>query len=129
MRNLACLAMLVAVVSWAGCAHVEDDIEGQYEALQAVPGGPQLPLCRWIEGRLRGQRASIYPVKTDPRLVAVDIRDQIVCVEGSEVVLRVGIIAVPPIMFPRCNICDGTPLPADQFNDRVRQLRIQENGF
>lgn len=128
MRKMACLAMLVGVVTAAGCAQV-DDIEGTYEAISAVEGGPQLPLCRWIAGKLRGKTASIYPVKNNPTMVAVDIRNQIVCVEGDEVVLRVGLIAVPPIMQPRCSICDGTPLPADLFNDRVRQLRIQENGL
>ena len=128
MSKMAFLVGCVCLAAAVGCSGTaETDVA--YTPLSANPGGPELPLCRWIASNLTGHTASIYPVKDDPDLVAVDVNNEIVCVEGSEAILRVGIIAVPPIVRPACSICDGTPLPADVFNDRVRHLHLAENAL
>jgi hypothetical protein len=120
---IACLAL-----GAAGCAEVAET-DMTYEPLQATPGGPQLPLCHWIPAELRGFQATLYPLKDNPEVIAVDVDDKIVCVDGTDALLRAGITAVDPTVRPQCTICEGTPLPAEAFNNAVKRLGIHSQGI
>jgi hypothetical protein len=118
--GLVCLAA-------AGCADGSDD-NASLSPLAVNPGSEAVPLCRWIAPRLHTQQATIYQLAEKPEVVAVDVDGEIVCIDATEVALRIGIIAVPPVTRPFCSLCDGTPLPADEWNEWTRRIMI-ETGF
>jgi hypothetical protein len=126
MTRLAFFVGLVCVASAAGCG--DADVDTNLAPLAINPGSPEVPLCRWIAPRLHTQQATVYPLKEKPELVAVDLDGDIACIDATEVVLRIGIVAVPPVTRPYCSVCDGTPLPAEEWNEWTRRIQI-ETGF
>lgn len=103
-----------ALFSTAGCA---DDPEQVVltQSLSATTGGAELPLCRHIAAKLHGREVSVFPLKDQEDIVAIDLDDHIVCFDVRETALRVGFVTVSPRNSPLCDICDGTPLPAERI--------------
>jgi len=128
MSKMTTLVMLACLALAAGCG-MGDDTDNNYQPLAATPGGPQLPLCHWITSELRGYEATLYPLKDNPDMMAVEVDNRIVCIDGTDALLRVGIIAVEPSRKPQCTICEGTPLPADVFNEAAKKLGIHSEGI
>jgi hypothetical protein len=114
---LACLALV-------SCMDQQDTpVESRYE-LAAYTGGPDLSLCHLMPTRVRGKQVTLYPVKDYEDLLAIDEQGEIVCIDTTTNALELNMVAIPPITEPLCEICDGTPLPAEQWNVATRAHAI-----
>src|SRR5262249_12111999 len=112
------LVVLLSSLFGAACG---DGLDNSADAVATDPS--QLTLCRNIAESLRDRPATVYHVTYSPDILAVDIDGEIVCADTTSEVIQTGLIAVPPVIAPSCvreGFCDGSPLPAEQFNLAVR---------
>ncbi len=127
MRRMALVAGVVSLVAAASCIGGPEDVSSSAVTLAAYQGGPELPFCHWIVSDLRGKEGSVWPVKNFRDLLAIDMDGDIVCVDTTTQALELGLTAIPPVAQPICDICDGTPLPADQFNAAARSHSVDRS--
>jgi len=99
-------------------ASCNDDVDSLSNGIATDPS--QVTLCRTISGSLHDRPATVYHVTYSPDILAVDVNGEIVCVDTTSETIQTGLIAVPPVVQPLCLFCDGSPLPAEQFNLAVR---------
>ncbi len=118
MSKLYAAAGLLVLMSTASCGDGVDSL-----ATAVRDDASQVTLCRAISDSLRDRPATVYHVTYSPDILAVDVDGEIVCVDTTSEVIQTGLIAVPPVIQPNgCSLygCDGSPLPAEQFNLAVR---------
>lgn len=116
MSKLSLAAGLLFLLSTASCG---DGVDSLTNAVG--DDASQVTLCRTIADSLRDRPATVYHVTYSPDILAVDVDGEIVCLDTTSEVIQTGLIAVPPVIQPLCLYgCDGSPLPAAQFNLAVR---------
>jgi hypothetical protein len=108
-----------------GCTDLLDDdsdVAVRAAALSAAGTREPVPLCRWMATSLRGRRANIYVLaNSDREFVGVSVDGQLLCIDQPIEVQRTGVNVDPNPGEGEdsCDICEGTPLPAEAFTELV----------
>ncbi len=130
-------ALLVLVAALGGCAvdgvaiDNGEDSDAEAEAVYSLiaSNDPNLSLCRWISGRLSGQRAIFFRLRANENYVAVSVAGEVVCVDEPSVILRAGVIPIDDANEPACSYCDGTPLPAHEVIELAQRSTDQRTDL
>jgi hypothetical protein len=127
------IAGITTALLAAGCMGGPEDASSSDMALSVFPGAPDLPMCHWVPALVRGKEVTLWPLKYYDDLLAVDFEGEVVCIETTTAALELGMTAVPSDQQPDyCRgagspVCDGTPMPANQFNAAARSHSIDHS--